>query len=227
MPATPEKNKYIRAGLELLAEAGDMSSLLTIEKIAERAGVSAQAFNNYWKSRGSKAGFMQELLKAVLTFDRFRAIASIVGMIDELRQIENLVEGIEAVSREDFRTCVMDDNNSALFLVIGGRPDRDVSKAARRLYEDFDDLLIPPIEAVMEARDIEPTPPFTAKSIAIVLNALVDGFALRARIDPNAGLEDIYVNTILSLLVMVTRRKGDTTTLAAKVSILNNRPDAH
>jgi hypothetical protein len=80
--------------------------------------------------------------------------------------------------------------------------------------------------AILAGRGREPRPPLDWDRIGVILQALIEGFTLRHRVDPAAGSQSsgsdlgLYATAVAAVLAVVTRPAGDQATFGETVEAL-------
>lgn len=196
--------------MELLAESsrGDLSRVLRTGAVAEKAGLHRQTFYLHWRSQ---AEFVDDFIEYVTDPAVSSSSERLARLAEEKPTLgdDPSAEVRERVS-DTFRHWVDDPVHVArMVLWAMHAKDERVATRLRALYRAND---VHTAEAYKEIGDlwgIEPRPPFTYESIALLFNALRDGLLLHLTIDAS-GMVPSYVEDVqLALSWAVTRRVGD------------------
>jgi AcrR family transcriptional regulator len=205
----------LRAGVDLLVESArrDPFAALTTRAICERAGVSYGALYQHWPD---VADYYDEVAELLATDDD-----AFTGDMAELAELG--------------KSCAEDSTFTALARVA----DRDLQLlAANRLYDAQELLSVTwgrtrfreqmargykvdehdigqVYGTILAERGREPRPPLDWDRIGAILQALIEGFTLRHKVDPAAGVltseSDLggYATAVAAVLAVVTRPVGD------------------
>lgn len=105
---------------------------------------------------------------------------------------------VTALVAQTYRRIVDDTATTTLLLthVFGG----STSRALTEDYRYRDQLVLDGYGALFEPDGGALRRPFTARTFAMTLNALVDGFRLRSRVDPAAVTADLISDALLAFL---------------------------
>jgi hypothetical protein len=218
----PGKGVFLEAGAKLLRDAQEVvaNAIPSLDKVADAAGgFTKQSLQYHWPL---KKNYVEALLLYLLSPDRNPSLWPLREAIRRLADSDNLVADLRAFLRTDFETWRDDPGYGLQLIIMGGSPNRDVQAGLRRLYHEFDDFLAPDLEFILDAWGRQPVHPFTVQRLAIMFNALIDGFALRARFDPTRATADIYSDAALSLLLMTTEPRGEGGRMADRLAPIDD-----
>jgi len=166
--------------------------------------------------------YVAQLLRYLTRPDRFPSIGELHEGLLALKETDQLLEGIRAFLEFDLETVCNTPANGMLLLLMSGKPGYTTSAGLRALYHSVDKNLSPVLEEVMMAWNREPTPPFTSIDLAVLFNAVIDGWMLRARFDPDRASPKLYCQAVLCLLPMVTRQRGESITVEERLAVFNS-----
>lgn len=208
--AGESRRRLLEAGMALLAESsrGDLSRVLTTGAVAERAGLHRQTFYLYW---GSQAEYLDE-------FVDFVTDPSVGSQSDRLARLADHLPGpgddaaseVRERAAETFAHWTDDPVHvSRMVLWALHAADGHVAERLRALYRTNDEHTAEGYKRIGDQWGIEPRPPFTYESIALLFNALRDGLLLHLTIDPTAVPPSFVEDVNLALSWAVTRRAGD------------------
>jgi AcrR family transcriptional regulator len=185
----------LETGMEILREtpAGQVLSQVKATVVTERAGKTTGAFYNLWPNQPS---YHRELIRYAMSQDRFRTDTETRGKIaDYLSEPEfDLAELFRVVGNLNF-DGLKTEPVFALQLALWAKhdTDADISAALRDLYRNLNETLIPLYEAILKSARRRLRPPYTVRSLAATLTALVEGLQIRWAVDPEAVPDDIGV----------------------------------
>ncbi len=205
------REALFRAGAEMLTETANPFAGIRIRELCERAEYSTGAFYAHWPNAEA---FFRELS------DHFMGEV-LAGDFEELQ------ERAEAGARRGGAGAVLDLAEEDLELLLKN-PHWDAVEllnltiartthgdAAVRGYRAIDALTGQTYRLVLERAGREPRAPLSWEQIGIALQALVEGFGMRARVEPAAlevpeqGRRGLYAQAVAALLVSLTRPRGD------------------
>lgn len=196
--------------MALLADSsrGDLSRVLTTGAVAERAGLHRQTFYLHW---GTQAEYIDDFVEYVTD----PAVSS------QSERLENLAERMPSPGDDpaaEVRERVTETFShwtddpvyvSRMVLWALHAADEQVAERLRALYRTNDENTAAGYRAIGDQWGIEPRPPFTYDSIALLFNALRDGLLLHLTID-SSGVPPSFVEDVnLAVTWAVTRRIGD------------------
>ena len=208
--ATDSRLRLLKAGTALLAESnrGDLSRVLTTGAVAERAGLHRQTFYRHW---ASQAEYVDDLVEYVTD----PAVSSQSDRLERLAErmpdpADDVADEVRERSAETFRYWTDDPVHvSRMVLWALHAADAHVAERLRDLYRTNDGNTAAGYKAIGDQWGLEPRPPFTHESIALLFNALRDGLLLHLTID-SSGVPASFVEDVnLALSWAVTRRIGD------------------
>lgn len=207
---TDSRRRLLEAGMGLLAESnrGDLSRVLTTGAVAEKAGLHRQTFYLYW---GTQAEYLDDFVEFVTD----------PSVSSQSERLENLAERmphgaddpaaeVRERTTETFSHWVDDPvyvSRMVLWALHGA--DGDVAERLRQLYRTNDENTAAGYKQIGDQWGVEPRPPFTYESIALLFNALRDGLLLHLTIDGSAVPPSFVEDVNLALTWAVTRRRGD------------------
>lgn len=208
--ARESRRRLLEAGMALLAESsrGDLSRVLTTGAVAERAGLHRQTFYLYW---GSQAEYLDE-------FVDFVTDPSVSPQSERLATLAEQMPGPGEDASSEVRERAAatfahwtDDPVHVARMVLWAlhAADGHVADRLRALYRNDDAHTAEGYKRIGDQWGIEPRPPFTYESIALLFNALRDGLLLHLTIDPTAVPPSFVEDVNLALSWAVTRRAGD------------------
>lgn len=208
--AGESRRRLLEAGMALLAESsrGDLSRVLTTGAVAERAGLHRQTFYLYW---GSQAEYLDDFVDFVTdpaVSPQSERLASLAERMPD--PTDDASSEVRERSAETFAHWTSDPVHvSRMVLWALHAADGHVAERLRALYRTNDEHTADGYKRIGDQWGIEPRPPFTYESIALLFNALRDGLLLHLTIDPTAVPPSFVEDVNLALSWAVTRRAGD------------------
>jgi AcrR family transcriptional regulator len=204
------REALFRAGAEMLTETAVRNPFagIRIRELCDRAEYSTGAFYAHWPNAQA---FYEELS------DHFMGEV-LADDLETLQRTDAGAHGADALlelAEADLRLLLENPHWDAvelLNLTIARTTHRD---AAVRGYRAIDVLTGETYRSVLERAGREPRPPLSWEQIGVALQALVEGFGLRGKVDAPAlevkGLEHpgLYAQAVAALLVTFTRPRGE------------------
>jgi AcrR family transcriptional regulator len=219
----------LQAGADLLVESAMRNpfAALRLRGICERAGFSTGAFYLHWSNIDDYQTDLAELLAADDVFDADMAALKETG---EENSEASALTAIARVADRDLQLLLDDPLYDAMELmnVTWGRTRFRTQMAHG--YRVFDHDTGQAYGTILASRGREPRPPLDWDRIGAILQALVEGFTLRSKVDPSAvppstGTElGPYATAIAAVLAVVTRPAGDDASLNEALEALLNMP---
>ena len=184
---------------------------MRVRDLCERAGYSTGTFYARWPDAETfYIELASQLLDSVIEedFDELQGVA---------REAAKLT-GAEAIMRlatADLSILLENDHWDAVELLNVTWARTRLREPAARGFRSIDELTADTYLIVLDEMGREPRPPLEAHHIGVVLQALVEGFGLRAKIDaagiesPNASSPSLYPLAVASVLAMLTRPRQE------------------
>jgi AcrR family transcriptional regulator len=205
------RHALLQAGADLLLETSQRNpfAALRVRTICTEAGYTTGAFYQHWVD-------VDQYFDALSNFmlEDMSVFASDFSTLNELAAtapLEPPLDAIASLANKDFELLLGNALWDAmeLFNVTWARTTyRD---AAARGYREADNATAAAYGTLLDRLGREPRPPFEISTIAILLQALIEGLGLRHRVDPTAVEEGsgpapgIYAIAAASLLAVLTR----------------------
>ncbi len=215
----------LQAGADLMVEsvAWNPYAALKLRAICERAGYSTGAFYTHWPKLDNYYDDLTELLEADSAFDASDAALKQLG---ESNAEASAFTAITRVADRDLQFVIEEPLYDAMELlnVTWGRTR--VKEQSSNAYRVFDHNIGEIYGPILTKRGREPRPPLNWDRIGVMLQALVEGFTLRQRIDPDAvpysSESELgpYATAVAAVLAVVTRPVGDVTSLNEAIQAL-------
>ena len=216
------RKALLTAGAALFVEATQVEpfAALRIRDVCERADYSTGAFYVHWKSPADFHEALSEHLVALdesaweTVFEELETIASSTNPADPAGSVDALASAdLEATLGSPIWDAM------ELFVFTAGRTTRREVAAAG--YADIDESTARAYGKLIDRLGREVRPPLTSTQIGTILQATIEGVAIRHRLDPRAvelepsehGMRSVYTAAVLSVIVTLTRRKADRRTL--------------
>ena len=184
LPAAEAKQALLEAGRDYVYEhpLGEPLDHVRITDVAERIGLSIGAVYHYWESQDD---YRDDLLDLLLSADEYPAVRQTGEVVAEAvaaePPLEELVRAAATISF-DALAEVAGPERLVLALVAYGDDEIDarLGLQSRELSSRWAELF----RTYFPRYDLEPRPPFTYDSIAVVLMGLVQGMNVRRVVDP-------------------------------------------
>jgi AcrR family transcriptional regulator len=188
---------------------GEPLDHVRITDIVARVGLSIGAVYHYWESQDD---YRDDLIELLLSPEQFpavhRATEVVADAIVDEPSFEELVRVVAGISYEGLAVTA-DRERLTLALIAYGDPQIDerlgaqADEVGRRWTELF--------ATYFPAYGLEPRPPFTYESIAVVLMAMVEGMHLRRTVGPGAVTGemasgwDLFASAALAFILVASR----------------------
>lgn len=212
-PPRDTREAMLEGAMQLLAESSrdHLRRVLTAGAVARAAGFHRQTFYLYWRTQSE---FVDDFVRYV-TDPAERPAYTRLGRLDD--DLEDATDDpsleVRRMSRRTYREWVDDPVHFARMVLWATHPnDPLVRERMRALYGANDAAAARGNERIAEAWGIEPRPPFTFETIALLFNALREGLMLQLMIRGEDVPDSFYGDVHLALSWAVTRRAGETDT---------------
>lgn len=180
------RSALLEAGAELLREepVGAVMSQITGRAVARRAGRTAGAFFHHWTSQEA---YQRDLLGYILDPARMPSTAeAVAATLAGVRSGADPAEVLRQIAEANF-AGVRADPYVPLWFALWARHGQD--PAVRDLlfanYETVLGQVLELVQALLDVSGRHVREPFTARTFAVLLTALVQGLSLRVAIDPH------------------------------------------
>jgi AcrR family transcriptional regulator len=220
----------LQAGADLLVESAMRNpfAALRLRGICQRAGYSTGAFYLHWANIDDYHNELAELLAADDVFDADWAALKETG---ENNSEASALTAIARVADRDHRLLLDNPLYDAMELlnVTWGRTRFRTQMAHG--YRLFDHDTGQVYGTILAKRGREPRPPLDWDRIGAIIQALIEGFTLRYKVDPSAVPPSAetelgpYATAVAALLAVVTRPAGDDANLNEAIEALLDVPD--
>jgi AcrR family transcriptional regulator len=221
---------FLQAGADLLVESAQRNpfAALRLRAICARAGYSTGAFYQHWPDVGTYNDDLAGLLAADDAFDNDMAVLEEVGRAGAAA---TALAALARVADRDLELLVGNGLYDAMELlnVTWGRSHFRAQFAHGYQVSDHDIGRV--YGTILARRGREPRPPLDWDRIGTILQALIEGFTLRHKVDPAAGALSsesdlgLYATAVAAVLAVVTRPVGDDASLGEAVeTLLDGQP---
>jgi AcrR family transcriptional regulator len=201
----------LAAGVRLLAklDRDDLTRLVSAVAVADEADMHRQTIYRRWDNHGA---FVDALIAYIADPSRSVGVErfdELEGQADEVDPDDPAAE-VRRLSSQTFGRFTGDATQMVRMLLWSAHlNDEHVAEEIRRLYRTNDEAAARGFGHVGQALGIEPRPPFTLDSIAILFNALRDGLVLHLGIEPDRVPESFFGDVMVAVTNAVVRRIGD------------------
>jgi AcrR family transcriptional regulator len=201
------------AGAAMLLEEATRNPFagMRVRELCSRAGYSTGAFYAHWSdSQQFHLELANHLLAGALEED-FEDLGSAAERAAQLGGLEAIVQ----LADSDIEILLRNEQWDAVELLTVTWARTSLREAACKGYRTMDTLTAQTYQVVLDALDREPREPLELRHIGVVLQALVEGFTLRAKVDPEGirspgkGTPSLYSTAIAAVLVALTCPRGE------------------
>jgi AcrR family transcriptional regulator len=200
---------------------------LRLRRICEQAGLSTGAFYVHWATMEE---YYKDLAEYLTERDElgFQADFASLSELAETDAHQCAATAITHLAKRDLELLVGNPLWDAMELVNltwGRTHSREDIKQG---YATIDRVTGQIYGSALAKRSREPRPPLDWDGIGAILQALIEGFGLRYKIDPAVPLSspepafDLYAMAVAAVLAVLTRPVGDDTNTGASISGLLN-----
>ncbi|MCA9565128.1 MAG: TetR/AcrR family transcriptional regulator [Myxococcales bacterium] len=184
------RNALLEAGAHLLAHERRgrfAEARLRVADVVSEAQLSSGAFYDHFKSLDN---YMRELLKHLLSPDRYAVeFADIRSAFSQTKGSN--VQRFAAMADTDLETLLANPYwTTQASYALAVEPHSEASSFLRHQYTMCDDQTVNAYFPALEAIGLETTPEVSPEVVAQLLQALVEGIALRAKVDPSVAQKD-------------------------------------
>jgi AcrR family transcriptional regulator len=224
-PAACER--LLQAGVELFAERGPAALYdgMTVSALARRARTTRATFYHHWPTLDA---YFVDLIPHA--FEVGRRLPPEPGRYSYyLDTTRSRVEAVRIGAESELRR-IAGDPAFPLRMSISATATASNAQAVRDAYQtDHDEPGIATTTFLWDLWRRVPREPFDHRSLAIVWTALLDGLALRDRIDPDLDAPAIFGNMAVALLMALSRdveESSDLDSWAAPIERFSTGPAA-
>jgi len=211
LPPDEGRRVLLEAGRDHLYEnpLGEPLDHVRITDIVDRLGLSIGAVYHYWDSQDDYRDDLLELLLSPEQLPAVHAAGDAVGAaVEKDPAFEELVRTAAVISFEGLSaTAERERLTWALMAYEDAEIDQRLGAQSREVSQRWADLFA----AYFPRYGLEPRPPFTYESLAVVLMAMVQGLHMRRTIDPGTvegELEagwDLFASAALAFICSASR----------------------
>jgi AcrR family transcriptional regulator len=221
----------LNAGADLLVENALQNPFasLKLRSICERANYSTGAFYLHWANIDEYYTDLAEKLAADECFDDDMADIADVG---ERNAEASTLTAITRVADRDIELLLGDPLYDAMELLAVTWGRTQLRKQFADAYRVFDHDIGQTYGTILAKRGREPRPPLDWDRIGAMLQALIEGFTLRSKVDPTAVPQSSgsdhgpYATAVAAMLAVVTRPVGDVANLDEAIhAMFDDHPD--
>jgi AcrR family transcriptional regulator len=208
------RRALLRAGAEMLTETAQRNPFagVRVREVCDRADYSTGAFYAHWPNAQAFYDELADYFMGDMLLEDFTILTEEARLGAERPGATALLELAEA----DLKVLLGNQEWDAvelLNLTLARTTQRD---SARRGYRAIDEITGETYALILDRLDREPRPPLSSEHIGATLQALIEGFAFRAKVDVEGlvlpGAEDhtrLYAYAVAGLLCAMTRPRGD------------------
>lgn len=202
---------FLEAGVRLLASLSreDLVRVVSASAVSAEAGLSRQTFYRRWSNH---ADFVDDLITYVTDPSRSSASERLADLEEEAEAVdpEDPASEVRRLSGQTFGRFNGDPTQVARTLLWAvHRNDAEVAQHLRGLYTTNDQAAAVGFGRIGEVWGIEPRPPFTLETVALLFNALRDGLILHLGIDPERVPASFRGDVMVAVTTAIVRRIGD------------------
>jgi hypothetical protein len=201
----------LAAGVRLLArlDRDDLTRLVSAIAVADEAKMHRQTIYRRWKGHPA---YFDELIRYVTDPARSVGVERLEELQDEADEVDpdDPAAVVRTLSGRTFGAFTGDPTQMVRMLLWSVHlNDDEVAEAMRTLYRTLDERAAEGFGMVGKALGIEPRPPFTLETVALLFNALRDGLTLHLALDPDRVPASFHGDVMVGLTQAVVRRIGD------------------
>jgi hypothetical protein len=207
------RKAFLEAGIRLLAAASrdELNRLVSASAVSAEADRSRQTFYRRWANH---ADYVEDLI-AYITDPSLssgsESLADLAGEAAELDPDDPATE-VRRLSRQTFGRFTGDPTQMSRMLLWAVHLNDDlVAGSLENLYTTNDRAAAAAFGHIGAVWGIEPRPPFTHDSIAVLFNALRDGLILHLSLDPDRIPPSFFGDVMVAITMAVIRRIDDET----------------
>lgn len=203
------REAMLEGAMRLLADSSreHLRRVLTAGAVARAGGYSRQTFYLHWSTQPE---FVEDFVRYVTDPERRPAYERLRRLDEDLEDpAEDPANEVRRMSQETYRDWAEDPVHFARMVLWATHPnDPLVRDRMRALYEANDEAAARGNERIAEAWGIEPRPPFTHETVALLFNALREGLMLQLMLRGADVPPTFYGDVHLLLSSALTRRVG-------------------
>lgn len=198
----PVRERFLAAAAAVLLEDGrqNLNEMLTVQRLASRAGASRQSWHNQFRDTDFLGELADWAADLPTVRDQTRFLSQWVDLFLKSEGSRTLT-GVPDLLRMSFELLAADEKyRLQLLLALIAADVGPVSSPLRGRY-DVLRIEMPDIyRRLVQHVGHEPVPPHTYESMATALIALSDGFVARRQIDPEYATGEAFANAAIALI---------------------------
>ena len=186
LPPEEAKQALLEAGREHVYEhpLGEPLDHVRVTDIAERVGLSIGAVYHYWDSQDD---YRDDLIDLLLSADEYPAVGRTGDVVaDAIAGDPPLEELVRAAATISFDGLAELPGPERLVLAMVAYGDDHIDARLRTQSRELSGRWAELFRTYFPRYGLEPRPPFTYDSIAVVLMGLVQGMNVRRAVDPES-----------------------------------------
>ena len=210
------RTQLLHAGTELMLDQAKQNpfAALRLRRLCEKAGLSTGAFYVHWATMEEYYKDLAEYLTEGNELG-FQADFASLSDLAETDAQQCAATAIAHLAKRDLELLVGNPLWDAMELVNMTWGRTHSREDIKQGYATIDQATGEIYGSVLARRNREPRPPLDWEGIGAILQALVEGFGLRYKIDPTVPLStpepafDLYGMAVAAILAVLTRPVGD------------------
>lgn len=204
------REALLEGAMHLLAASSrdHLRRVLTAGAVAESAGLHRQTFYLYWSTQ---AAFVEDFVRYVTDPAQSSSSKRLAELDDDLEDAgDDPAAEVRRMSRRTYDHWADDPVHFARMVLWATHANNDpVRERMRDLYRANDAAAARGSAAIGDAWGIEPRPPFTYETVALLFNALRDGLMLQLMIRAEDIPPSFFGDVHLALSQAVSRHIGE------------------
>jgi AcrR family transcriptional regulator len=184
LPPDEARQALLEAGRDYVYEhpLGEPLDHVRVSEIAERVGLSVGAVYHYWESQDD---YRDALLDLLLSADEYPAVGRTGEVVADAIAVDPpLEELVRAAATISFDGLAELPGPERLVLAMVAYDDAGIDARLRSQSRELSSRWAELFRTYFPRYGLEPRPPFTYDSIAVVLMGLVQGMNVRRTVDP-------------------------------------------
>lgn len=155
--------------------------------VASRVGVSVGMLYHYWETQED---YRADLLDELFSPQRY-APTTVPDLFDILGQGSGPIDELVRVGAEVEFRALRDNTELRLLMATWAADDPDANPKIAAQYEAVAARWASVYEMVFDAYGLEIRPPFTFRTMAVMVTAMGEGLAVRSSLDPSSVPDDL------------------------------------
>lgn len=220
------RSRILEAGVRLWSEQSPtmLFSGLSVARVASTAKVTRSTFYSYWPTSEE---YVSDLLSHLLELDATDYPSIVRERFPDATsgsKESDMQNAVIADCTDHFMAAVEDPTIGLRLGFLAKADDPSVAASLRALYRRSEDLQYAPFEVSLSTWSRHLRAPFTERDMKLIFSTLLEGLAIRFRLDPTSFSPELYGRTILPLLITLTRRPEDERDINEITDSLNSWP---